>query len=461
MTAMGMLGALSTVSLGARVDAGGWKEELSLYSMVVMEPGERKSGVMDHVKAPLREIERREREEEGSRLRELRARKEMHEHQRRELLRKQSKTDDPEERDLLWKAIADVDNQLAMFGHLAAYRLLADDVTAEGLTWLLAQHGRIGILAAEGSAIDNIVGAHYSSEGKAAKLDIVLKGYSGEQHIVDRRGRDPEHVERPLLAITLIIQPEYLTGLIDHSRSRSLGLVSRFVYVTPRTIAGNRDPEPQLLDPTWEDAWTCTLTHIHTLLKENSRHSRRKHPSEGGFVGSVSDFVNKPFSIPTLSLDSSSMKRLRELQREIEPKLGPGGELFHIKDWANRHIGRILKTAGHLHLAHRRPLDHPIDLDILSRAQELGEFFMAHGRAALEEPDTTTLRARQVLERWADDTITINQIHRQVFHARGPSAPAKQLAEKLVESGLLEFVQPPRGQKGRPAIQYKINRRNL
>ena len=456
MTAITMLGALSTVALGAHVDAGnGWEEELCFYALVVMDAAERKSSVMRLVTRPLRELEQQQRDDERDRLREERSRKEVFENRRRELLRKYSKTEGAEDRKAIWEEIMDTDKQLAMFGELLPFRLLADDVTAEGLSWLLAQHGRMGILAAEGSAIDNIVGARYSSEGKAAKLDIVLKAYNGESHTVDRRGRDSEHAEKPLLAIALAIQPEYLGGLIDHSRSRSLGLVSRFAFVIPRTRAGERVAEPEPVDPNWSEAWASTLGHVHKyLLKENSS----QNSQNGGFGSFGSASLNKGFGTSlSLSLSSQAKQRLRELQRDIEPKLGPAGELAHIKDWAGRHLGRVLRIAGLLHLAARNTAADPIELEIFERAEMIGDFLMAHGRGALEEPDTSTLRARQVLERWGEDTISLRELRRQVFHGRGPTEQATRLALQLVDEGMLEHMAPEK-KAGRPSIAYRIVR---
>ena len=99
MTAMMMLGALSTVALGAQVDAGnGWVEELSLYILVVMGAAERKSTVLRHVTRPLREIERDRREQEAEDLRDQRLVIERLKSRRSALLRKYGQTEDDGER---------------------------------------------------------------------------------------------------------------------------------------------------------------------------------------------------------------------------------------------------------------------------------------------------------------------------------------------------------------------------
>lgn len=454
LAAMSMLGALSTVSLGAQVDAGnGWTEELGLYVMVVMAAAERKSTVLRIVTRPLRDIEAQTREQERAELQEERSRKAVFEHRRRHLLQKYGKTEGDEERNELWQEIKDADNQLAMFGELPSYRLLADDVTAEGLTRLLALHGSMGILSAEGSAIDNIVGGRYSDGN--AKLDIILKAYAGEPHTVDRRGRESEHAERPLLAIMLAIQEDYLAGLIDHSRSRSLGLVSRFVFVTPRSRVGQRDVEPQPVPEYLADIWRDTLTRIHqNVFKENRCQNRQKEGFGVSGVFGVNKGVENTLS---LSLSSEAREQLRGRERTLEQWVGPGGELAHVADWAGRHLGRVLRIAGLLHLADKKTAADPIDEHTLYRAEDIGGFLMAHGRNAFEEPDTAALRAGQVLEQWATDTITMRDLYRQVFHARGKVDQARRLAGELIERGFLEEVPVERGKPGRPSPTYKIN----
>ena len=348
-----------------------------------------------------------------------------------------------------------MEDELAKFDRVAEYRLLADDVTPEGLTALLAEQGRIGILAAEGSAIDNILGRY--SEGKA-KLDIVLKAYAGEPHIVDRRGRDSERVDRPLLAISLAIQQPYLEGLIGHGQSRSLGLVSRFCFVIPRSRVGDRVEEPAPVDEFYANGWAKTLSRIHSdLYKENSR----QNDKTGGSVGSVSTSLNKGGTASlSLSLDTHARARLRELQRDLEPKLGSGGDLAPLADWVGRHLGRVLRVAGLLHLA-EDSAEQTINLDTFERAERIGEFLMAHGRSALEEPDSISLRARDVLDRWKQDTITHRELQRQVFHGRPAKDETARLALELAEAGVLELIVPAERQPGRPSPTYKINRSNL
>lgn len=458
MAAMMMLGALSTVALGVMVDAGnGWTEEIGLYTLIVMGAAERKSSVMKAVCSPLRAIERRQREEEFEELEEERLRLARFEARKSTLLRKIGQTDEPEARDAIWEELRDVNAQINKFGELADFRLLADDVTAEGLTKLLDSHGRIGILAAEGSAVDNIVTGQYSN-GKP-KLDIVLKGYGGEPHTVDRKNGKASLIPRPLLSVTLAIQEPYLEEVINHPRSRALGLVSRFSFVIPRSLKGDRDEEPPGIDPFYADGWEKTLTHIHTeLFKGNARQNRQK----GGFVGSVSPPLNKGGDEPlSLSLHTSARKRLKELQRQVERGLGPTGELTHIADWAGRHLGRILRIAGLLHLAALKPTNEPIDLETFARAEEIGDFLMAHGRYALEEGDTIWLRVLHVLEKWEPETIKARDLQRRVFHADQAKDEVTVLIARLVESEILELIPAEEGRPGRPSPTYKINRGNL
>ena len=84
-------------------------------------------------------------------------------------------------------------------------RILADDVTPEACASLLVeQDGRLAVISAEGGIFD-IMAGRYS--GHVPVLDVWLKGHSGDPLRVDRKGREPEYVERPALTLSLMVQP--------------------------------------------------------------------------------------------------------------------------------------------------------------------------------------------------------------------------------------------------------------
>jgi hypothetical protein len=71
---------------------------------------------------------------------------------------------------------------------------VVDDVTAEALTSFLAeQGGRAAVISTEGGIFDIIAGRY----SKSPNMDIYLKGHSGDEVRVDRKGRPPDSFPGP------------------------------------------------------------------------------------------------------------------------------------------------------------------------------------------------------------------------------------------------------------------------
>ena len=76
-------------------------------------------------------------------------------------------------------------------------RLIADDITPEALTSLMADNnGIITVISTEGGLFD-IFNGKYSSN--VVSIDTVLKAYSGDPIRVDRKGREAECLDAPAL----------------------------------------------------------------------------------------------------------------------------------------------------------------------------------------------------------------------------------------------------------------------
>lgn len=257
LAALVALGVISAASIGGaiEIDCGTWTEEVALYILAVMPSGDRKSAVLRLVVAPLAMIERELRDEAAPQIRDRRTRRDALEARKNKLVRKAGELDDPSERAIVEAELADVAAQLEAIGEPIPPRLFADDATPEALSGLLAKHGQIAILAAEAALIDNLIG-RYDANG-SANLHLVCHAYSAEPTRVDRRGRDPELLDRPLLAITLTVQPHVLRGLIEHRTARDQGLVGRFAFSIPETHLGRRRTDasrvPHALHERWEE----------------------------------------------------------------------------------------------------------------------------------------------------------------------------------------------------------------
>jgi Protein of unknown function (DUF3987) len=448
LPALAALGVLSGAAIGgAVVDCGVWDEELGLYLLPAMPSGERKSAVLKAATRPLREIERERADLAAPRVRELRSRREVLELQARNLTKVAARENsDPAERFDADQQMAAVGAELDSIGQPSVPRLLADDATPEALAGLLSKHGSIAVLAAESALIDNLAGRY--SDGKA-NLHLVCAAYSGEPTTIDRKGDDPQRIDRPVLTIGLVVQPHVLEGLISHPTARAQGLVARFAYALPETQLGRRKINASPVSTAVSEGWAAAVRHV-----AKSADKTDKTPLNQSSVS----FVSTP-EPARITLTTAASRLLTELQERIEPRLGPAGDLHSVADWAGRHHGRVARIAGLLHLCEHDATE-PIAAETMDAALRIGDYLLAHGVEALMGPDDKTRRALRWLERRGEPTVTVRELHRGPCGTRGPVEQAQELARGLERLGALRPLLAAESALGRPkSPAYAVNPR--
>jgi replicative DNA helicase len=326
-------------------------------------------------------------------------------------------------------------------------RLFADDATPEALAGLLARHGRIGIIAAESALLDNLAGRY--SEGPA-NLHLVCQAYSGEETSVDRRNRDPERLDRPLLALGLAIQPHVLRTVRENEQMREQGLLARLSYSLPRTRLGHRAIDAPSVPSEVADAYDEAIRRIATL-NPRDRSDRTVHPPDQRWVLSL---LSPGFGddVPKLSWSPEAAASFRELRARHEPRLHPAhGDLGRIAAWAGRHPGRVARFAGLLHLV-EHGLNEPIAAETLEAAACIGEYLVPHALAALGADERADQR-RHVLDwiaRRGEATVTVRDLNRGPL--RESADAAREMAVELCQLGYLRELpgQKPTPVGGRP-----------
>ena len=447
LAGVGVLGVLSSAALGAAVvDCGNWVEELGLYIIAVAPSGDHKSAVLRSVVAPLQKLEREWREEASASVRDRRTSQETLQARKQKLVRKAAELEAHEERIEAEAELADVAARLDEIGEPVTPRLLADDATPEALGGLLAKHGRIAILTAEAAFFDNLIG-RYDAKG-SGNLHLVCKAYNGEYTHVDRRNRDPEQLDRPLLTVMLAVQPHVLRGLIENQLARDQGLVGRFIYVLPETLLGRRRIDAPAVPAELSGAWEALVRRVSTA-------NPLTEPTEQSSVGSVS---TSQLQILRLSLSPSAKNLLDALRSEQEPRLIEGGDLRPVADWIARHAGRVARIAGLLHLAELSAAE-PIGEGTMRSALRIGEYLLAHSLAALTEPDEATRRALAWLSHHEADSVSQRDLHRGPLGGRGTAEKAQELAQTLIASGALhKLPDDSTSRPGQPpSPRYAIN----
>jgi hypothetical protein len=453
MAAMFALGALATVCAGyAEVEPRpGWREPLSLYLAVVMDPGSRKSAVHRDATGPVSQRERDLLEAaipEQAEMESLRkvaegvltkAEKALADARSRPLDEKataEQRDKRAEEEEALEAEMRTAAVALARMDAPISRRLSTSDATPERLATLLGEAGdRFAYISAEGGIFD-IIGGRYSKG--IPNLDIYLKGYSGDPHTVDRQGKPPLVIERPLLTVCLAVQPYVLTVLGQRDVFMGRGLLDRFLYAVPTGNVGHRSTEPEPMDPAALAAWDAGLLAVAEKVA-------------GAAV--------------TLTLDRDAYSTFGTFMAEMEPRRRPERDLGWLQGWASKLDGAVARIAGLLHIAGTYAKDWrvPIDPETVTEAIAIGHYLIAHAEAAFDEMggDVTHTRARRVvgwLQKGRRERFTkreVHNAHRSLFREAKDVDPVLDL---LADHHYIRRLPRPEG-PGRPSEPWAVHPR--
>ncbi len=171
-------------------------QPLSLYTLTVAPPGEKKSGVLKEFKRPVEEFQKSYNKAHALDFAEYASKIELLEKQRAVAIKK---GDEP--------MLKDCDKDLLALKQNPVYPVTfsLDDVTPESLANEMYRNGnRMGILASEGAVIDILTGIY---SGGVSNISLFLESYDGNSYDLSRQTRGQLHLENPLLAIGLMVQP--------------------------------------------------------------------------------------------------------------------------------------------------------------------------------------------------------------------------------------------------------------
>jgi replicative DNA helicase len=389
------LACLSTAAGGRAVVEvrRGWREPVNLYLVVVLPPGSRKSAVFRAMTEPVLDAEQQLADKTKAQIIEA------------EVARRIAAR--AAERATQAAAAATGDHQAHAIAEASAAalaaeaiqapvlpRLVADDVTPEAATSLLAeQGGRLAVLSAEGGIFATLAG-RYSASGP--NLEVFLKGHAGDMLRVDRKGRPAEHIPHPALTLGLAIQPEVLTDIARMPGFRGRGLLARLLYALPENTVGRRKigapPVPELV----AEAYAASLQALVTSLAE----------------------WTDPAVLP---LTPEANDAVLAIEEAIEPRLAPGtGDFGQLADWGSKLTGAVIRIAGVLHLAaHLRDgWGKPVTTQTIASARSLGEYFAAHALAAFDQMGADPrLEDARTVHAWIERTRPEQFTRRDAFRA--------------------------------------------
>lgn len=412
----------------------GWREPLNLYIVAALRSGERKSPVYADATKPVRD--------EDSLLASIAAGKFAGDKARREVLARvyaqsvRAAASDGSGGTPELDAIA---SQLEESAPRPAPRLIADDITPEKLAVELeAQNGRLAILSSEGGPLEMMAGRY----SKIPNLDVYLKAHAGEDVRVDRLNRPPVHLKAPALTLGLTVQPDVVRALAGNPGFRGRGLLARFLYSLPASCVGSRDIRPPSVpDSVSREYWAAVtvLLELKAPPDENGEHS--------------------PF---TVLFTADAYEMLMDFSEALERRMGPGKDLDSLTDWAGKLVGAIARIAALLHLV-EADVGEPVSTYTTECALQIGEYLLAHARAAfaLMDTDQETSDALYLLDWLKRHGATAFTQREASEGTKGRFRKVAQLTpilDLLVERRFIRPISndsPPK--RGRPSVGYEVN----
>jgi len=408
----------------------GYIEPTNIYTLVVLDPGNRKSAAFSLATAPLEEFERQQVQRMHSTLLERVTEQAVLKKSMQHAQGKAARTMDPEERASWLERSKDLAAQLGLCMSAGDPRLLADDVTPQRLASLLAENGgRIAVMSSEGGLFNRLA--------SQAALDIVLKGHAGDQIRIDRITRGPEFIESPAVTVALTVQQEVLRGLTDRPGFRGRGLLARFLYAMPRSPVGQRDVDPPPVPTEVKETYRAKLHRLLAL--------------DGGQK--------------ILQLSPEGLEAWLDFARTLEPRLAEHGDLAPITDWGSKLAGACARLAGLLHIAEHmeQAAGEPVFGATVQAATQIADYLTAHAKAAFGEmgADRALEDARRVvgwLERIGAPTVTAREVFQATKGRLGSMARLRPVLALLEEHGYIRRIEVPRPRgPGRPSQHFAVN----
>lgn len=415
-----------------------WTEPTNIYALIIADPAERKSAIVNLMTKPLRLYENDYNNKHAAEF-------EKNKMMKRVLEKKQRDIEEKVARGEAGEAELDaIGEEISSYKELAPMQLFYDDVTPEKLISVLTEHdGIASIISSEGGIFDLLAGGMYSLK---VNIDVFLKGHAGDSIRIDRIGRNSECVNSPALTLLLAIQPNVLAGLMRNKTFRGRGLTARFLYTKPVTYVGSRRYQTAQIPKEVENQY---YSLINNLLEED---------------------CNPPTDDPVIiTLSGEADIILGEFVNELEPKLRT--DYMEYADWAGKLSGAIVRIAGILCRAASggcyRSAESPgslvVDGAIMQNAIRLGKYYAEHARAAysLMGADPLIRQCQYVLEgiRNARQSELSKRDIMRLCRAIKKADELQPVLDRLCEYGYLAPISgEARSGIGRPASpQYLVN----
>lgn len=438
------LGVLATVSQKKWniQNDGDYKEPLSLFVCPALDPGNRKTAVVNALTAPLKSWEAEEAIRLKPEIQRAQSKRKTIEARIVHLRTRAAKAQGPHEGEGFQNEISELEENLPPIPKPP--ELFTSDVTPEKLASLMAEHDeKMAVISDEGGIFE-IAGGLYSN-GKA-NLDVFLQGHAGSSVRVHRGSRDPVNLTNPALTIACSVQPSVLFDIGQNATFKGRGLLARFLFAVPKSTLGFRKLETSPIPGAVKDRWHRIVCYL--LNSEQS-----------------TDCSGVPVS-RTIVMTEHAAQLWKSEQRHNEVELREGKAWATERGWASKYPGAVARIAGVLHCAdcadnQRDPAEVRLQKATMLHAIGLGRTIKAHtlkafGMMALNDDQRFALKIADWIRREGHDKFTGRGACRAV-NSHGKSSGLKGAFEILSECGWVrqENRKNPRG--GPPSETFMVN----
>lgn len=146
---------------------------------------------------------------------------------------------------------------------------LQSDLTAEAVAQSMEDHeGRAAVVFDEAEFLSVLSGRSYQRNGAAVNLQPVLCGYVNSALHGKRVGRGEWHIPRASLAVCLGAQPKLLADFMADAGGVDRGLHARFLYFLPESRIGLRSSNGLALPSAVMAWWTNTIRRMAALGRD-------------------------------------------------------------------------------------------------------------------------------------------------------------------------------------------------
>ena len=346
-------------------------EPLNIYTLTIAPPGERKSGCLKEFMRPVEEFQKNYNMVHAMDFTEYKAKKSFLESQKRKV--SEGKNADINKAVNLARQLKELEQQTE---HKSEMLLNVSDVTPEALAWAMrSQCEKMGIIDDEGTVFDVLSGIYSSGQ---PNINIFLKGYDGSPYTVLRCSKGDIELEKPLLTMGLMVQPDHFHEAMNNRQFSGRGFIHRFLFAFPESRVGQLKTTSPDIPSSIQQSYKELINRL-LRMPENA-------------------------SIPVIQCGRETKLLFEDYHEHLQKELRNDGIFENLKEWASKQFARALRIAGILHLCEHTPAEQ-VTGDTAMKAVNIAMWTENQALRAFggtDSEDETTKNAKRILKKLKD-----------------------------------------------------------